>query len=360
MQVQISARELEDCLIYIHKAVVRTKSVISSSIGVQFLFKDGILRLYSSNGVQPCEVTFGAIACSNFNCVLEFSVLYKIVSLSESGMLELTFESDSLSIVSGKNEYNLVYLTERDYSLLINDVKVEDTPIAEIPIAELRKAVLFLSMCMPSTAMYSHFRGVNFDGNLAATNTHGFAYYTMNLTIAEPLFIAIESFNLLAGMEIADDTILLHKNGNRVIASVGRARYFISLMANTFPKYDRIIQRLNKHTHTVNIPKDLFLKACKKLSSFTDADRKNAVFITVNAEEVSLAARAETRKGKEVIAVETENISNEVSFSVNLVDILGYATRVSDTIVRLSFNDTIDDYAIRDGGAWYIDRTLKI
>ena len=358
MKVQLATEDLKNCLAYAHKLVARTKAAIAAGIGIQFLFKDKTLRLYCSNGVQICEITFGAIDCSDFNCVLEFAVLYKVISLSDSDILDLSFEDNSLSLVSGKNEYDLVYLTEKDYSLWIKGEQLENIFITEIPIAELKKAQSFLAVCLPSATAFSHFKGINFDGNLVATNTHGFAYYALNLVVEEPLFISLESFSLLAGMEQSDDKVMLYKNGNSITASVGKARYLVSLMATSFPKYDKVIQRLKKHTHTVHIPRDTFAKACKKLSLFTDSYRKNSAHITITPGEMALAVSSETKKGKEVISVETGDILNEISFFVNLVDIRDYAAQVSGNTIELTFNDTIDDYAIRDGGAWYIDRTL--
>jgi len=358
MKVQLATEDLKNCLAYAHKLVARTKAAIAAGIGIQFLFKNNVLRLYCSNGVQICEITVGAVDCLDFNCVLEFAVLYKVISLSDSDMLDLSFEDSSLSLMSGKNEYDLVYLTERDYSLWVKWEQLESVFIAEVSVVELKKAQSFLAVCLPSATAFSHFKGINFDGNLVATNTHGFAYYALNLVIEEPLFISLESFSLLAGMEQSDDKVVLHRNGNSVVASVGKARYLVSLMATSFPKYDKVIQRLKKHSHTVRIPKDTFAKACKKLSLFTDSYRKNSAHITITSGEMSLAVSSETKKGKEVISIETGEISNEISFFVNLVDIRDYAAQVSGSTVELTFNDTIDDYAIRDGGAWYIDRTL--
>jgi len=358
MNIQLSTREIEDCLIYINRMLSRTKSVIAKAAGVQFLFKNNILKLYCSNGTQTCEVTFGKVDCLDFTCVVEFSTLFKIISLSESGDLTFEFNKDSVFITSDKNEYTLSYLSGKDHSLVFSDVPVDSNPFAVLNIEELQKAVTFLSFCLPNIAALIHFRGINLDGNLTSTNTHAFAFYNLNEKVKESIFLSVESFSLIAGLEAADETVSLYKAGNCVLAIVERAKYLLTIMANKFPNYSKIVQRLEKHIHFVSVDKNTLIKSCKKLTSFVDKYKKNAAKITITQDTISIEAFAETKKGKEVIDIETDTITEEITFFVNLVDFIGYSNRVTDAAVVISFGSTVEDYAIRDEKAWFIDRTL--
>jgi len=355
MVIKLDRKVLEECLLFLNRIITRTKAL---ELGVQFLFKNNSLKLYGSNGSQICEVTYGTVECLNFNCLLEFSVLNKIVSLSDDAVLECSFDVDRLSVVSGRNEYEFMYLLLRDYSATMEAIKTDEDPIAVIPIVEMQTALHFLMACLPVVAGLNHFRGINYDGNFTATNTHGFVYWKLNLPKVESLFIALESFQLLASLDLKGKSAVFYRNDNCLVAVADRARYLILLMANPFPKYDKIIQRIGKHDRRITLSKDGFIKSCKKLTPFTDSFKRNSAKLYIAGAEMTISVESETKKAKEVLPVTTNNISDSVAFNVNLIDLQSYATRASSATIDITFSESLEDYAIRDADSWYLDRTL--
>ena len=361
MKVTLNKVELEETLFYASKTVVRSKAIIVSQQGIQFLFKDNKLYLYSYNGLHCGEVYYGEVVADNFSCLLEYSLIEKVISLSEAKELELTFDDDALTITDSDSEYRIQYMQKHDISNIFDGIDVANQKqFLEMDLADFRDIYSFVSPCIPTQAGYVRLRGVYYDGNFMATNTTGFAYYPFSEVITDKVFMSLETFQILSSIAPKGLDAFFYMINGRFVATIGRSKYILSLLNSDFPDYAKVMERVCGHEYTIKLNKSSLIKKCKKLGSFTSKYRRNSALLTVSENELVLEVMAETKRGKEKLDIETEGLSGiTIEFSIDLLRLVSYLAHVFNETISITCGKNLNEFALKDGQAVYVDGMLK-
>lgn len=360
MILSLDKQKLENSLFFVEKVIAKS-STNPQYHGVQFLFKDKNLYLYASNGTILCEVLYPDIEVEPMSRIVDFILLDKVVSLSDSEKITLDFREDALYISDAKSEYKMAYMVTQDYSTYFTSITKPDKEICKIKLSAIARVSSFITACLPTKTNFAQLYGVFFDGNFVATNSYSLAVCPM---LPKPLgklsfFLSSESFSLLSKLVAESDIAYFYNVGTGLVATIDTTTYILSTMANEFPNYKIVFDRFKKHTRTVTISKATAIKCCKKLVSFTDKHKRNSVGLTFREKELIIAASSDTKQGKEVLSIKDLHLEEEISFSINLVKFLDYLSHIYNSETTLSFGESLTEYALKDGDSVYIESILN-
>lgn len=329
---------------------------------IQFKFKDNILKLYSCDGVHVCETIYGNVENSKeFSCMIEYSLLDDIVSLSDAQTIKLKFRDKSLLLSDNGNEYKMQYVENYDFSFLVENIKMDfKDPIAKLETWQLKEVTSFISCCFPKKDEYGHLRGVYFDGNFVATNIISCSVFSQIKMISKPIFMSLNSFLILSSIT-NDEPFSLYNDGGKFVIKNNEATYILTVMADKFPNYKHVFDIVKNHKYTIVLDRNQVHKACKKLLHFSDKIYRNSSKIVLSKEDsISIEVLSGEKEGKEILKLKETNVDKNIEFSLNISHLLVYIGNINSELIYLSFNDTPNEIGIGDNDKrLYIETTLK-
>jgi DNA polymerase III sliding clamp (beta) subunit (PCNA family) len=324
------------------------------------MFDGKNLCLYAYDGTHFCKVIYGdPMVVPVYNCYVEFALVEDIVSLSKSDDIEIEFTGDALLFNDGKSEYRIQYAKANDLSYIFRDFDKNAAILVKLDLAGCKTAQSFLSPCVPTMSAFAALRGVYFDGNFVASNGSGLAFQPFLDKIDNPIFISLDSFQLLTGLSALNEDAEIRVIGEKCFVSVGPATYIIALMSGKFPNYERIVGAFKKHACKATFDRDEAKASCKKLMNIAKKQINCPASFVFSQSEVSISVVAENKRGKEVLEVKTDGLQEAVTFSANLSFFADYLSHFFNEEVVVTFDRDPSGFALHDGESIYYTMVLR-
>ena len=360
MIVELSKSKLSDVFNYISKTVSIDKNAADVSYkGIQFLFKNSDLYLYTCDGSYFCRAYYGSVQMENFSFAVEYNHINKLVILAKEETISIDIQESGITLKDGKSKYKMQYMSLTDFSHTFSSIDATKTKIFTFKSGEFNKVLSFLKQSLPTQEDFKSIKGIYFDGSFVVTNMTSIAINLYTDKIDNPLFLSVESFKIISKLLQEKDvevTLSTYKSG--LIAESGNGTYILRCLAEKFPNYLSKLDAVNKHSHKVVIKTTDLSIACKKLISFTDSDRSNFGRLTFYSDKLVIAASTENRVGEEIIDIDTDTISQELSFSANLNRLAMLISQIKNDTITITFSELLKEYVIRSNESIYIEATL--
>ena len=358
MKITVNRDLLDEALFFLERTVSKAVTVKASYRAVCFKVVAKHLHLYSLNGYHFCEFYYGEIDAPDCIYYVDCGLLKKIITTTDSEEISLSFTENRLIVADGESEYKLQYLEGIDCSYLFVRKDRLQEPVATISMVDFLNVFPFMAVCIDKPMPLEELRGLYYDGNFVATDATAVAFYPYSDPITTPLFFTLGTFQILSRIASQVSTASFYLLASTVLVICDQVKYIVSLQATPFPNYQLVLDKKNRHVYKAIIDRDVLKAKCKRISVFTDSFNKPATLV-FNENSLAIHVQSETKEGKEVLQIQTVGIVQEVSFRINVANLISYLSRLFNDTVQMTFSDNPSEYAILDGVAFYIDGTLK-
>jgi len=360
MKVSISKNDLSTAFQYVARTVNVSKNAVDAAYkGIQFVFKNNNLFLYTCDGNHFCRAYYGSTEMEDFSFVVEYDLISKLVYLAKEDILLLDIQENSIFLKDGKSRYKMQYMTLIDYSYMFTNIDSEKVYITTLKHESFNKALSFLKQSLPKQENFKHLNGIYFDGMFVVTNIVGLAIYPYTDMISNSIFISLESFQILSNvLQEQNSEVMLCNYKDNFIAESGKNTYLLKCMTDSFPNYKPIVSRIDNHPYKAVIKVNDLRIACKKLVSFTNPIRNNSGKFCFYTDRLIITAASENKMGEETIQIETDGIIQEIYIFINLARLIILISHIKEKEIIITFSKSLKEYVIKNGDAVYIEGTL--
>ncbi len=364
MIIELSKSKLSDVFYSISKTVSTDKNAIDVSYkGIQFLFKNSDLFLYTCNGDYFCRAHYGSVPMENFSFVIEYNHINKLIILAKEEIIVIDVQENNITLRDGKSKYKMQYMSLTDFSYMFSSVDATKNKIVTLKSGGFNKVLSFLKQSLPTQENFKNIKGIYFDGSFVVTNMSSIAIDPYIDKIDNPLFLSLESFKIISSLlqeKGTEVTLSTYKDG--LVAESGDGTYILRCLSDKFPNYLLVLGRVKNHTCRVTIKTSDLAIACKKLISFTDSDKSNFGRLHFFSDKLVIKATTENRAGEEIIDISTEGITGmtqELSFSASLSRLSMVISQIKNETIAITFSESLSEFVIKNNESIYIEATLN-
>lgn len=346
MKVQMNIIQLINCFNNMQR-IISNKNVNDVYKYIQFVFMDGILYLYTSNGIQHAKVIYGDVEhAENVQYFIEFNLLNKFIkSLDKEEIVEFNFLKNKLSIEIESNKYNFsYYISDIDFDKIFKSLDVSDNKILEIEAFELSNIIYKLSPCINTETTNSKYKGIYYNGDFASTDSFSCSLVITDNNINDEVFIAYDGIKILSNILKSDEKkVSLYNMPNYVIAKTNNSSFILNKLTTIFPKYKVALSKIGKHDNFFTVETSEFTKLCKRMILFSDKTTIKKVcelIIEDNVVRMKTELNNSSDGGKEAECIVPTNYvksTGNISFLVDIVKLSQYVSVALSNTVTITY-----------------------
>jgi len=345
MKVQLQIERLNECFNNITKIISR-KNVFNVYKHVDFVFKDGVLYFYASNGTQHIKIVYGTVEHSeNTHYFLEFDLVHKFIKSLDEEVLEFNFSKNKLLIEINKNKYNFSYFLESSFEHTFSSLDGEGTKLFELNSYELSNIIYKLSPCILTEATNSKYKGIYYNGDFVTTDISSCSVVLFKEKIDTGIFIAYEGVNILSNiLKSETETVTVYDMPNYIIAKTTDSTFILTKLSTNFPNYKVALSKIEKHDNFFIVDSINFIKICKRMLLFSDTNLvKKICELHIENDVVMLRTNSNSTSegGKEaesILPTTYVKTTGTVSFLIDIQKVIQYATTAMSEKITISYS----------------------